>query len=96
MPSINVIYPNKDNVFMVPNQDKKEIITCIYFVIIDEKILIPKKWWKEKHFLSNQSINIIYPNDKNVFMVPIMEKKRFLNASMFVTIDEITLIPKNW
>ena len=28
-----------------------------------------KKWWKEKLFLWNHSINIIYPNEWNEFMV---------------------------
>ena len=28
--SINVIYPNEDNMFMVPNYEKKEIIMCMH------------------------------------------------------------------
>ena len=57
--------------------------------------MIPKKWWKEKLFLSSQSMNVIYPNEENMFMVPNMKKKRLLHASIFVTIDKITFIAKN-
>ena len=35
------------------------------------------------------------PNEENVIVVLIMKKRRFLHASMFVTIDGITLIPNN-
>ena len=34
-----------------------------------------KKWWKEKLFLWNQSINAIYPNKEHEFMVPNQEKE---------------------
>ena len=34
-----------------------------------------KKLWEEKIFLRNQSINVIYPNEENEFMVPSHEKK---------------------
>ena len=34
-----------------------------------------KEWWEVKFFLRNQSINIIYPNVENVFVVPNQQKK---------------------
>ena len=34
-----------------------------------------KKWREEKFFLWNQSVNIIYPNEGNKFMVPNHEKR---------------------
>ena len=87
--SINVIYPNEENVFMVPNREIKRdyyIHPCLSqltdefwfqknygkksflikpmhpneekwllhvpkFVSIDERNLVLRKWWKEKHFL---------------------------------------------
>ena len=43
----------------------------------------------------NQSFSIIYPNEKNVFIVPNHEKKsRFLCESVFVQIHEWTIILK--
>ena len=35
-----------------------------------------QKWWEEKLFKGNESINDIYPNKENVFMVPNYEMKR--------------------
>ena len=32
------------------------------------------KWWKEKLFLQIQSINIMYPNENNIIVVPIIKK----------------------
>ena len=43
------------------------------FVVIDDHSLIPKKWWKEKLFLWNKRINVIFPNEENVFLVPNQE-----------------------
>ena len=34
-----------------------------------------KKWWVEKLFMQNQSINFIYPNEENDFMIPNHEIK---------------------
>ena len=49
----------------------------------------------EWFFLLNQSVNVIYPNEGNEFMAPIMKKKkRLLCESMFVPIDRQTLILK--
>ena len=46
-------------------------------------------------FLWNQSSNITYPNDENVFIVSNhKKKKRLLCESMFVQIDRWTLILK--
>ena len=74
---------------MVPNnENKKEIIHTSMIVTFDEITLIPKKWWKEKLFLSNQSIIVIYPYKETVFMVPNHEKKRRLICeSVFVQIN---------
>ena len=49
--SVNVIYPNEENAFMVHNHEKKRLLRASMFIIIDERTLIPKKWWKGKLFL---------------------------------------------
>ena len=82
--------------FIVLNHEKKKrLLQASTFVIIYRITLILKKWWKEKLFLSLQSINIIYPNEDNMFVVRNHEEEEIIHASMFITIDEITLIPKN-
>ena len=43
------------------------------------------KWWKGKHFLQIQSINIVYPNNENMIVVPIIKKWRLLWASKFAS-----------
>ena len=45
-------------------------------------------------FLRNQSFTIIYPNAENMFIVPKDKKKRLLCESVFIQIDEGTLILK--
>ena len=42
--------------------------------------LIPKKWSEERFSLQNKSINVIYPNEKNVFMVPNHGKKEIITC----------------
>ena len=42
---------------------------------IDKQTLIIKKRWEEKLFLWNQSINVIYPNEENEFMIHNHAKK---------------------
>ena len=46
-----------------------------------------KKWLKEKLFLWNQSLNIIYPISRMSLWPPIMKKSRLLCESIFVLID---------
>ena len=53
-----------------------------------------EKWWELKFFLCNQCINIVYPNEENVFMCPIMKKMRLLCESMFIPTERRTLVPK--
>ena len=54
-----------------------------------------KKWWKDKLFLWNQSINVIDPNKEKEFMVPNREKKkRLLCESIFVPNKKWTLTLK--
>ena len=73
-----------------PNMKRKKIIMwiCVYFnwhMNFDSK-----KWLKEKLFLWNQSINVIYPIEENEFMVPNNEK----HEPMFILINRWTLILK--
>ena len=54
---------------------RKDIITCIHICHYWQTNFDSKKWWKEKVFLWNQCVNVIYPNEENVFIVPNHEKK---------------------
>ena len=45
-----------------------------------------------KAFLMKPKHHFIYPDEENLFMMPIMKKKRLLYASMSVLIDGRTLI----
>ena len=72
--SFNVTYPNEWNEFMVPDHEKKRLFLWIYFCPNWQTNFGSKKLWEEKLLLGNQSINVIYPNKKNKFMVPNQEK----------------------
>ena len=39
---------------------------------------LQKKWWREKLFLQIKSINIVYPNEENMIVVPIKKERRLL------------------
>ena len=60
--------------------DDNEHPSLTYFT--DERYL-QVKWWKEKPFLQIQSINITYPNVKNMIVVPIT-KRMEINKSVQV------------
>ena len=59
---------------MVPNLEKKGIIMWIH-VCPNQKTNINSKNGKKKFSLWYQSINIVYPNGENVFLVPNHKKK---------------------
>ena len=84
--TVNVIYPNEENACVVPDHEKKPINTCMHDCHDWRNNIDSKKWSKEKLFLSSQSINVIYPNDENVFIVPNHEKKK-INTCIHVCHD---------
>ena len=66
---INIVYPNEINMIGVSITKRMEIIKSIQVCPISRWTLIIRKWWKEKLFLPNQSINIVYPNEMNMIEV---------------------------
>ena len=60
--SINFSYPNEEKDFTLPNMKRKEIAMWICVYPNWERNFNSKQWWKEKFFLWNQSISVIYPN----------------------------------
>ena len=70
---------------------KKEIITWIRIYLIWQMNFDSKKWWDEKFFLWNQSINVINPNEENEFMVTNHEENRdyYLNPYLSQFTNEL-------
>ena len=62
--------PNKKDMFITPIHEKNR-----GYENPSLSHLTKGKWWKEKFFLPCQSIDIVYPNEENVFMAPNREKK---------------------
>ena len=62
--SIYIVYPNVENMIVVPITKILEIIMSI------QVCLISRKMQREKLFLPNQSINIVYPYQVNMIVVP--------------------------
>ena len=73
--SINVIFPNARNEFMVPNHEKNKDNYESMFFLFEKWTLTIKNGGMGKLFLFNQSIKVIYPNEDNEFMVPNHEDK---------------------
>ena len=92
--TINIMFPNMDKLFMLPNH-KKNGDYCqnlVLFHLMDELWLLGK-WNEENHLMRNQSINIVYPDEKNVFIVPNHKKNCWLFwESKFDSFDEQTLL----
>ena len=75
---------------------EKRLLGKSMSVLIDRWTLNFNNGGKGSFFSWNQSINIIYPNERNVFMVPNHEKNRgLLQESIFILIDKWNLILKN-
>ena len=74
-----------------PIMERKENIMWISFCHNRQTNFDSKKWCKEKFFLLNQSINVIYPSVENEFMVPNLEKKRdyYVNQCLPQLINEL-------
>ena len=84
-PKHHVIYPNEENVFIMPSHGKKKIVTWIHVCHNWQTNIDSKKSGGKKAFLWNQSINVIYSNKENVFMMPNHEKKLdyYVNPYLF-------------
>ena len=78
---MKIVYRSKENVFIVPNHEKKaDYYVNPYLLKLKDELQF-RKWQKNQFFLSNQSIKIVYHNKKNVFMVPNHEKKVDYNVN---------------
>ena len=76
--SINIIYPNAENVFIVPNHEKQKRLLCeSVFILIDRWTLILKKWGS-KFFLWNQSINSFIPMRRMNLQCPINKRNEII------------------
>ena len=60
---------------MIPNHENKGGCYGIRVYPKWQTNFDSKKWGEEKHYLWNQSINAIYPNKGNEFMIQNHEKK---------------------
>ena len=73
---IIIVYPNKENMIIVPITKKLEIIINIHVCLISLMNFNNKENRKEKLFLPNQSINIVYPKEVNMIVMPNTKKNR--------------------
>ena len=68
--SINIMYINDENLFMVPNHKKnKDYYANPFLSYLMDKLWFSGKMAEEMLLVWNQSIDIMYPNDENMFMV---------------------------
>ena len=69
--SINIMCPNEENKIVVPITEGMEIIMSIQVYLISQINLDYKENMERKAFLANQSINVVYPNEESMVVVPI-------------------------
>ena len=91
-PSIDIVYPNEKKMFMVPNHEKngdyEEYTSLSHFTMNFNYT----KNGKKKLFFPNQSINIMYPNDRNMIGVPITKGMGIVKSIQVCPISRRTLI----
>ena len=87
--SMNILHTNEKNVVIIPNPKKYGDCyknPCLSNII--DELCFSAKWWKEKLFLTNQSINIMYPSEENAIIEINHEKNenyyRNLHLSDFI------------
>ena len=80
----------EDYVYSAQSRKESKLLCESMFVSIDEQTLFLKMVEREV-FLCNQSINIIYTNKENVFMVPNHDNNGdyYVNPCLFLFIDEL-------
>ena len=62
------------------------------FILVDRWSLILKKWWEEKFFLWNQSINSFIPRRRIIYDAQSWKERTLLCESTFIPIDRWALI----
>ena len=86
---MNIVYPNEENFFMVPNNKKKGFKNACY--LISRMNFDLKEIGEKELFLLNQSTNIVYPNKENMFILPNNKRKGdcYKNTRLSLLIDEL-------
>ena len=69
--SINIVYPNVENMIAKPITKRMEIVMGIQVNLISWMNFDCKENSGKKAFLANPSINIMYPNVENLTVAPI-------------------------
>ena len=72
---INSFIPTSKMSLCFPIRKTKEIITWILVYPNWQMNFDSKKWWEEKFFLQNESINVVCPNKEKNIMVPNHKKE---------------------
>ena len=91
--NINIVYPNEENMIVVPITKRIEIITSTQVCLFSWVNINYKENGGKKLFFQIQSINIVYPKKVNMIVVLNNKKKRdyyrFSGLSHFM--DELCL-----
>ena len=74
--SINIMYPNVENLIVVPIIKRKEIIMRIQVWLISRTNIGYKENGQKKAFLAKPSTNIVYPNEMNMLVLPTNHKSK--------------------
>ena len=75
------MYPNEENMIIVPITERLEIITAIQVCLISWININSKENGGNKSFSCKiQSINIVYLNEENMIVVPITKKKELITT----------------
>ena len=90
--NINIMYPNKENIIVVPITKRMKPIMSTHVCLISWRNINYKENGKKKAFLANPNINTVYPNVENMIVVPLIKKWRLLQVSKFVSFHRYALV----
>ena len=75
---IHMMYPNVDNMIVMPITKGREIIVSIQVCVISWMNFDYKENGGKKLFLQIQSLNIVYPNVENMIVVPMIKRMEII------------------
>ena len=73
-PKRHIIYPNVQNMIIVFITKRFEITMSIQVCLISRRNFIHAESGGKKAFLTNPSVNIVYPNVENMIVMPIAKR----------------------
>ena len=85
------MYPNVENMIVMPTIERTEITISIQVCLISRMNFDYTKKGGQKVFLANPKINIVYPNVENMIVMPITKRMEIVMSVQVCLISRINI-----